>query len=424
MSKFEFIENETTQLTDEQKEALTDLIDISDQIKRSIGLRFSPMQINGSTIRFNGIAANVKYKDIELIVRPKVINNAISSKEQMRTLYLRILKTSRANLNSVVYFTSMSSAIMDDETFIDCIAEYFYEKLAYVMKKLPIVVYYQKEEKRISIKGKVLIQKELKTPLKDGKTWCRYKYLSKDNQYNALLKWCCSYFSARVSSRSLKRKLNKLIEDLEGDIALLTKEIVKTSRLPRNYDIYKDPYKVAKDIFLYSKATTTFRQSNDICGYVINMETAFQNIVCYYTNRVSIEKKLFHVPQADILLASSDRDDDLDYHIRPDDLLVKGENKLILDAKYKNISVGEKPSREDFYQMLASCVAHNTHEAMLIYPQGDTNGYTGGNWKIVNPLNGEHCKIYAEGIDIFSDDQTIITQLNDVIMKSDFSEEC
>lgn len=426
MVRFEFVENETTQVTEEQLESLRDLISISDHMRRELGLRSNPMQVTGESIRFNGVSARVTFNDIELIVRPKIMKEKDSAKSEdsyLRDLYLKIIKTCRGNLNSVVYFTSMATESILDENFVDCIAQYYYEKLYYAIKKLPIVVYYQKEEKRSTIKGKVLIQKELRSPIRDGKTWCRYKVLSQDNLYNALLKWCCGYFADKVSSRTLKSKLLKVYAELEGNEEELTASLVRSSRLPRNFDAYKEPYRIARDIYLYSKQTKKLKNSKDFCGYFINMETAFENIVCYYTEQLSTKKKLLHIPQADRLLAVSDNDPGVqDFHVRPDDLLVKDDSSLIIDAKYKYLAESDKPSREDFYQMIASCIAYKTNEAILIYPQNKESDIYNMSWSVDNPLDGNRYSISANKINIFDSEQKIIEQIWDSIKESHFSE--
>lgn len=423
--RFEFIENEGKNITTEQMASLADLLQISDEIRKGLGLRFTPMQIAGNTVRFNGIAANIRFNNTELIVKPKITDsNGNSADELMRTLYLRILKTCKANLNSVIYFTSMSSETITDDTFVDCVAQYYLDRLLFAIQKLPIVVYYQKEEKRASIKGKVLIQKELQSPVRDGKTWCRYKMLSRDNQYNALLKWCCDYFADNVSSKSLRYKLKQVSSVLEGDITDLTMNIVRSMRLPRNFDAYREPFNIAREIFLYNNQTTKLRSDNkNICGYVINMETAFENIVCYYADRFSLRKQLLHVPQADIVLATSDKGhSDMDFHIRPDDLIIKGNDKLVMDAKYKYVSESDKPTRDDFYQMVSSCIAHGTSEAVLIYPSTESNDTYSESWTLINPINGVNFKVYANKIDIFSDDQTIVDQISYAVYRSYFAE--
>ncbi|MDO4313307.1 MAG: hypothetical protein Q4C52_09490 [Eubacteriales bacterium] len=422
--KFEFIENENKKITTEQMTFLEDLILISDEIQKGLGLRVSPMQISGNTVRFNGIAANIRLNDTKLIVKPKVTGAdrpGMSLDGMMATLYLRILRTCKSHLNSVIYFTSMSAESVTENTFVDCMAQYYLDKLFASVRKLPIAVYDQCEEKRSAIKGKILIQKELKSPIRDGRIWCRHKVMSCDNVYNALLKWCCKYFAENVSSRSLQYKLRQMADTLKGDLETLSADAVRRMRLPRNFDAYREPFSIAREIYLYHDQNTKLRTGNgNVCGYVINMERAFENILCYYMERFSVKKQLLHVAQADRILAKADgRGADKDIHIRPDDLLIKGESKLVLDAKYKQMEKGDKPAREDLYQMIASCMAHGTYEALLMYPCGETCEDV---WTVANPVDENYYKIYIDKIDIFADDQTIIEQISRAVYRSRFAE--
>ena len=140
--KFEFIENEGKHITTEQMASLTDLLYISDEIRKGLGLRTTPMQVSGNIVKFNGIAANIRFNDTELIVKPKITD--VDGKDVdalMRTLYLRILRTCKSNLNSVIYFTSMSTETITDDTFVDYVAQYYLARLLFAVQKLPIVIY-------------------------------------------------------------------------------------------------------------------------------------------------------------------------------------------------------------------------------------------------------------------------------------------
>lgn len=424
--RFEFVENQNYVIDNEQLNEIKDILYISDEIKRGLGMRFSPIEVSGTTIRCNGIAANIRYGDTELIVKPKVQNQVEeSSNNNMKSLYLRVLKTCKSNLNSVVYFTSMTTENKDDNSFIDCIAQYYFEKLTVAVKKLPIIIYYEKEEKRSSIKGKVLIQKELKTPIRDGKIWCKYISMTTDNNYNALLKWCCIFLSQSIQSKSLKRKYEMLISELGGDWNELNSSLVKQMRLPRNFDAYKESFSIAKDIYLYNQQKLKLRTDRKhICGYVINMEKAFENIVSYYVDKISVKKQVLHLAQADTRFAIIDNEhENLEFHVRPDDLLIRGKEKLVIDAKYKNIDYEGKPLREDFYQMISSCIAYQTYEAMLIYPTTDGMKDYDKKWKVLQKVNGNELKVSANKINIMSSDNEIINQLTAFIDKTKFMEE-
>lgn len=426
MVKFEFIENETQTITPKQKEYLNELAVLSSEIQKALGLRMSPIQLTESTIRFSGVVVNVKYNETELIVKPKVSREYTQEdiNEMMRNLYLRIMKTCKSNLNSVVYFTSMATESASDDLFIDCIAQYYLDELVFAVQKLPIVTYFKKEEKRTNIKGKVLIQKELRSPIRDGKTWCRYKQLSDENMYNALLKWCCSYFAERVNSKKLKWRLEKAERSLPVDDMFLDALTVSKLRLPRNFEVYRECFSIAKNLYLYnSQAVKLSKGSKNICGYMINMEVAFENIVCFYAEKYAQMKHLLHISQADTLLASASNGlREYEFHVRPDDLFVKDNYKLVLDAKYKRMQNKDKPSREDFYQMVSSCIAHETHEAILLYPSIAEEIYHEKDWLVRNTVNGKQVRILADTIDIFAGESIIVDQIAKAVARSYFSE--
>ena len=425
--KFEFVENENKYISADNVELLRDFLLISDEIRKGLGLRFPPMQICGNEIRFNGIAANLKFNDIELIVKPKISDDIATGKtidELMRILYLRILRTSKSNLNSVIYFTSMSAESVSNDSFIDCVAQYYLDRLNFAVRKLPIVTYYLEEQKRTAIKGKILIQRELMDPVRDGKTWCRYKTLSKENYYNALLKWCCMFFAENVGSKNLRIKLNRLAEELEGDVNGLNTQLVKRMRLPRNFDAYREPFSIAKELYLYNgQSVKLTSDKKHICGYVINMEKAFENIVSYYAERFALSKQFLHVPQAETVLATSDsKNNDLTYHVKPDDLLSSGNYRLVMDAKYKYITGNDKPNREDFYQMISSCIAYDTYEAILIYPSVGCSDVYNESWTLKKTVNEKKMKIYASKLDIFSEDRVIVEQISNAVNRTIFAE--
>ena len=424
--RFEFIENQNLEMTEEQKAFLQELFAISTDIKQKLGMRNMPIQmVDDNTIRFEGIAANIKYGNIHLIVKPKISQVARiqhSDDELMRILYLRTIKTCKSDLRSVIYYTNMSADDDADNSFVDCVAQYFLEKFEYARQRTPIVTYIKHEEKRSTIKGKILIQRELMSPKTDGKTWCKYKVLDEDNKYNALLKWCCDYLSKCVETKSIKRRLLAASYSLATQSFLLNKSNVKLMKLPRNFDAYRECFLIAHNMFLYKNQDMSFQKSSTKpCGYVIKMEKAFENIVCYYTNRYASNTGLLHRSQADEVLAKTPDDNaKFEVHVIPDDLLICGESKLIVDAKYKRLEVCKKPEREDFYQMIAHCLAYSTGEAVLIYPglyESDTDMKT---WVVTHQVNGHNLSIYAGKIDVFSDDTAIVDQIDSIIRETHF----
>ena len=424
--RFEFIENQNLEMTEEQKAFLHELFAISADIKQKLGMRSMPIQmVDDNTTRFEGIVANIKYGNIHLVVKPKISQVArthYTDDELMRILYLRTIKTCKSDLKSVIYYTNMSADDDADNSFIDCVAQYFLEKFEYARQRMPSVTYVKHEEKRSTIKGKILLQRELMSPKTDGKTWCKYKVLNEDNKYNALLKWCCDYLTKNVEMKSIKRRLLDASDSLGAQNFSLSKSNVKIMKLPRNFDAYRECFLIAHNMFLYRNQDMSFQKtSRKPCGYVIKMEKAFENIVCFYTNRYASNNGLLHRSQADEILAKTpDNDTNFEVHVIPDDLLIDNDKKLIVDAKYKRLEVWKKPEREDFYQMIAHCLAYSTGEAVLIYPglyESDNDMKT---WVVTHKVNGHELSIYAGKIDVFSDDTAIVNQIDTIIKETHF----
>ena len=155
------------------------------------------------------------------------------------------------------------------------------------------------------------------------------------------------------------------------------------------------------------------------------MERSFENIVCYYSRIAAHRCGFRHKPQASKQLAAAPKGTDSAYEVRPDDLITKGSNDLVVDAKYKALSLqdktSKKPSRDDFYQMISSCIAYECHEAVLIYPETINFPYL--SWKTDKMVNGFQITVRSEAINISVDDESLINRREEIIMNTDFYEE-
>ena len=128
-----------------------------------------------------------------------------------------------------------------------------------------------------------------------------------------------------------------------------------------------------------------------------------------------------HRAQVVTRLAKSSLRRELDYYIIPDDLVFTNEKRLVVDAKYKLLrregSVN-KPGREDFYQMISSCIAQNAFESVLVYPKAI--GSQASSWDVVHQINGETFTVRSAFVDIFGTDAEITEELANAIINTNF----
>lgn len=402
-------------------DVIPDLLEIGAQVQEKLGLMASPIQhIAGSKVYIGSIVGSLSLNNTRLIIRPKVPNEIDAPASVVKALYERTLKCSMGSLRSTVYFAK-NTIVNSDELFTDVLATLFISSLHSALRGSNIMMYTEKTEKCSTIKGKILMGKQLTQPVLDEKTWCRFHFMSENNIYNQLLYWACKDLSARVHNFNLKRQLLLLSKEFTSQSDLLTEYAVKNISLTRQFAEYIDALSIAQTLYLGSGSKKeSGSPGQHICGYVINMERAFENIVCYFANSAALKLGLSHKGQASIRFAAANGNYDYDYDIRPDDLISDGKKHLVMDAKYKVLSSDRrfkrKPSRDDFYQMISSCIAYNSPEAILVYPL--TAKFPQQTWNTLQAVNGHPIAVHSIGINIFGSNDEIADTIYHALQES------
>lgn len=412
ITKFDFLDDETVK----------DIYLLSNSIKENLGLTKLPIQfIKNNEIFVDGIIANISVNNTSLVIIPKFLDNDINQDKTLKTLFYRTLRCAGNSLASTVYF-SKESLVSGQDAFVESIAKYFSDELADALNKSSIMRYEDTIEKTYNVKGQILFDKIFSNPNQDLKIWCKYKKSSTNNIYNQLLYWAANYLYQSKISFDLRKRLFQLMKLLPNDTHLLSNDEIVKLQLPRQYYAYSECFVLAKNLYL-GNGGKMHQSDNKICGYSINMSKSFENIVCYYSRSCAYDLGLIHYSQASIRFAIASNSSEYDYFVRPDDIISFENKKLILDAKYKVImSKGKpKPSREDFYQMISSCIAHSSKEAVLIYPW--TKGANSNDWATVERINGDKIYIQSGFINILSSEKDLKDSFTNIIKNTLFFKE-
>lgn len=402
-------------------ETINDLITIGTQIKENLGLMTSPIQfVSGSRVYIGSIIGNLSINQTRLIITPKIASDTALGMREVKILYDRTLRCSIGNMVSTIYFAK-NSVTDDNDIFSDILANFFITSLTSALRGSKILQYEERTEKTSVIKGRILVGKQLSQPAIDEKTWCKYKRMSDNNIYNQLLFWACRYLSESVHNFDLKRRLLVLSKEFVQSTSLLSVFSVKNIRMTRQFAEYIEVLALAKDLYLgVNGKKENGVTGNQICGYAINMERAFENIVCTYAQKASVKLGVVHKGQASIRFATTNGAYDYEYDIRPDDLISCNQNYLVMDAKYKVLSSDNKykrkPVQEDFYQMISSCIAYNSSEAVLVYPL--SSNFPTQAWETVQTVNGKKIVVRTVGIDILGEESAIVQTLETAIRES------
>lgn len=428
MNKIVLYENAITTIRDIGQEELQAILNLSDQIKAHLGLPENPVVLaSENSLYVNGLICNVCHGNFNLVILPKICETnttADATKALLDSLLTRILRCAKERLNSVVYFTR-NTIVDDQDVFIDALARFFSEALSSAQMQSSIATYESFENKTSHIRGRILLRKQLSEPMTDTKLWCRYRAFSEDNAYNALLLWACRYLSAISTNIATKRLLLDLSRHYQQSSIELSYQLVARLNIPRQFSAYSECFSIAKNLYLGTKGKKESATAADhICGYAISTERAFESVVAYYTKAAAQKLGYSHRSQATIRFAESLLSPYFDYNIVPDDLVFTNTSSLVLDAKYKLVDPMDnkhrRPKREDFYQIVCSCIAHKSHEAVLIYPR--TANSQPMSWKLIESINEENYKVSSCFIDIFAAENELKESFEKIIQNTEFHE--
>ncbi|SOC11350.1 5-methylcytosine-specific restriction endonuclease McrBC regulatory subunit McrC [Ureibacillus xyleni] len=425
MINFDFVENQEHPLEDEILKYSREIFAIGKTIKKELGLRVNPFSITEESFRIDSIAGSISFENIHINIWPKNFGvNGVDRKNNsdLKRLYRRVLETSERNRNKTLYISKYKSSNDMDSEFIHAIAEQYIEELNKALKHVKITTYETVVEKRRNIRGQILVQKELQNPILEPNIWCKYKKLKEDNDSNRLLLWGCNYLLTHVNDGKIKSDLRKLMQQFHDvNVDLLDANFVQRLTVPRQFRVYTNCLKIARRLFLNNYNRSEIHSNGGkILGFIINMEKAFENIVCYYVEAAARSLGIHHRAQSEHQLATSSTGGS--YFVRPDDFVSTDKGTVIIDAKYKlqleSNYFKSKPTREDFYQVLATCIAYKTHEAILIYPEIVQANRSEHSWQVENPINGVKVKISSRQIDILARKEILEKRLIEILQET------
>lgn len=374
------------------------LMDKSDEIKRSLGLRMQPIELHKKAgkkkIKFTGIAGVVSFRNLEIEIMPKFLKEDDSWRE---SLFHMIYWSKNSRL-----FSQKSSHISKAHfSFYDHVALMFYDTMRLALGNDRIHTYHPVEENSRYLKGRLLFDRQIQNIITHpGILYYEYDSFDTDNEFNYLLLWCLNTLCGKVQNDQIKSRLKSLSEEMPK----VTKKynIPVESGLPPQYFCYREPIDIANTLATGYSSVHSSRRGMGI-GYVVNMEVIYEKFVEKILKQLKAASyDLKSEPQSSRIFAKAVSPDTSSYYTVPDNKLYKdGVPALLIDAKYKNIYADErqkKPVNSDIYQLFASMITHECRKGILISPCESSTPVTEHSWVVYH--SGEKYELFSLTVDM------------------------
>jgi len=210
---------------------------------------------------------------------------------------------------------------------------------------------YVTEQNNLTVlKGKYLINKNLKHNFTKSKIYCEYDEFSMDNQPNQFFLYAVKVLMKYAKNKKLLKQCELILDEVtckEFDIDSLH---VDFNRLNNRF---KNSFEFA--LLLLRKSIPMFEKDKKSFAFLFDMNELFEKFIA----------KMIKENYDNVLVPKSNKEFGA-LSLRPD--IIKG--NIIIDCKYKCMSDDKIASREDRYQMY---VYANNYEfvnsTMLLYPK-------------------------------------------------------
>lgn len=243
----------------------------------------------------------------------------------------------------------IASCANQTHNIIEVFVQMFANGLLQELKKGIYKKYITEQDNLSVLKGKYLINENLKYNFTKNKIYCEYDEFSPNNSLNQFFLYTVKYLQKFIKNKKLLKQCELIFDEVEDKSVDINKlDRIHFNRLNQRF---KTSFEIA--ILLLKQSIPLFSQDKKSFAFLFDMNILFEKFIA----RIIIEIE----PKAKI--QNSDKFGNL--ILKPDIIL----NNQIIDTKYKKIKSIEDIKQSDKFQAFAYGVSYGVNNVMLLYPR-------------------------------------------------------
>lgn len=336
----------------------------------------SALKVTPSGIETTSWVGVIKYKNTNFQILPKLIY----TKEYEEDYDDKIKEETKSNILKNLIFMLSYTKKLDIKTsndaklltsknpFIEILIREYAKSLFECLKRLTPKKYVREEDNLNYLKGKIKFTENIRYNSSNlAKFYCEYDEFSENNILNQLFLFVstCLY---NISNDSYNKKTLKFIINYYSDIKLVRFDRFKVEKikLSRNQELLKKPFNLAK-MFVEKTSVDLSKNKFENITLIWDMNKLFEEFVFEIMKKNESELGWKFTAQKRKSLLIGDENKKRNTYV--DIFAERGNDKIILDTKYKIFKGIDDFSNADVFQVSTYCLLHNTDKAILIYPR-------------------------------------------------------
>lgn len=267
-------------------------------------------------------------------------------------------KDAKQNLNIFIYMLmyaydvklsneQIASCANEEHTILEVFVQMFANGLLQELKKGLYKEYLTKQDNLPVLKGKYLINENLKYNFTKNKIYCEYDEFSENNSLNQFFLYAVKYLQKFVKDKKLLKQCELIFDEVEyKSVDINRLETINFNRLNVRF---KTSFEIA--LLLLKQSIPLFNQDKKSFAFLFDMNVLFEKFIARMVKELDNNAKI------------QNQDNFRDLTLKPDIIL---ENQII-DTKYKRIKSIEHIKQSDKFQAFSYGINYKVENVMLLY---------------------------------------------------------
>ncbi|MCT7634387.1 McrC family protein [Aliarcobacter butzleri] len=271
-------------------------------------------------------------------------------------------KDAKQNLNIFIYMLmyaydvklsneQIASCANQEYTILEVFVQMFANGLLQELKKGLYKEYLTKQDNLPVLKGKYLINENLKYNFTKNKIYCEYDEFSENNSLNQFFLYSVKYLQKFVKDKKLLKQCELIFDEVEyKSVDINRLETINFNRLNVRF---KTSFEIA--LLLLKQFIPLFNQDKKSFAFLFDMNVLFEKFIARMVKELDNNAKI------------QNQDNFRDLTLKPDIIL----KNQIIDTKYKRIKSIEDIKQSDKFQAFAYGINYGVKNVMLLYPKDE-----------------------------------------------------
>lgn len=284
----------------------------------------------------------LNFEDKDYYLLPKIVDN--SDEKNLDIFIYMLMYAYDIKLEN----EDIASCKNEKHNILEVFIQMFASNLFKEFKRGVYREYITEQDNLTTLRGKYLINENLKFNHIKNKIYCEYDEFSMDNQLNQFFLYAVKTLLKYTKNKKLLKQCELVLDEAEDKTFDINNLQVHFNRLNNRF---KNSFEFA--LLLLNKSIPLFAKDKKSFAFLFDMNMLFERFV----------GKMIKELEPATLLQSCDTYGDL---ILKPDIIVKD---LIIDTKYKKLGAKNEIKRDDKFQMFVYGKNYGIKDTMLLYPK-------------------------------------------------------